>query len=438
MVKICEVAPRSRAWKKKIRTGDSLVSINGREIRDVLDYRFYLTDRVIVLELIRDGKKRTVKIKKKEYEDIGLSFETPLMDKKQCCKNGCIFCFIDQNPKGMRESIYFKDDDSRLSFIHGNYVTLTNMTDRDVERIIAMRMSPVNISVHTTDPDLRCKMMRNKRAGEVLSYLDKFRDADIAMAGQIVLCKGVNDGENLKRTLTDLRNYFPALESVSVVPAGLTVHREGLCPLEDFTAEEAAEVIETVNAFGEENMQTLGTRLYYLADEFYLKAGLSVPDANYYEGYPQLENGVGMLRLTMAETAEALVEYSGLPSEISEGRRVTLVTGAAAFKMLSALARHMEEVFSGIRIDVYEVKNRFFGESVTVAGLLTGKDILDELRDKELGDEVLIPPTALRYPEEDFLCGMTLRELEEALGVPTHPAGEDGYSLITSILGVRV
>ncbi len=438
MVKICDVARHSRAARKKIKAGDLLVSVNGKEIRDVLDYRFYTTECKIVLEYERDGKRRTVKIKKGEYEDIGLDFETPLMDKKHSCKNGCIFCFIDQNPKGMRESIYFKDDDSRLSFIHGNYVTLTNMTDCDVERIIEMRMSPINISIHTTDPELRVKMMKNKRAGEVLSYLERFRDAELSMAGQVVVCRGVNDGENLTRTLTDLRAYYPALESVSVVPAGLTEHREGLYPLSDFSAEEACEIIAEVSRIGDENIELFGTRLVYAADELYLKAGLPIPPADYYEGYPQLDNGVGMLRLTMSETAESLSEFSDLPRDIAAGRRVTIVTGSASFGMMSALARHVEESYEDIRVNVVLVKNDFFGHSVTVSGLLTGRDILATLKGRELGDEVLIPPTALRYPEEDFLCGMTLRELEESLGVPTHPSGEDGYSLVTDILGIRV
>ena len=438
MVKICDVMRPSRADKKKIKAGDILVSINGNEICDVLDYRFYLTERRITLLIIRNGKEKKVKIKKSEYEDIGLSFETPLMDKKHSCKNGCIFCFIDQNPEGMRDSIYFKDDDSRLSFIHGNYVTLTNMTDSDVDRIIKMRMSPVNISIHTTDPELRVRMMKNKRAGEVLSYLGRFRDAGLRMAGQVVLCKGVNDGENLKRTLLDLRAYHPELESVSVVPAGLTRHREGLYPLSDFSGSEAKEIVEAVEAIGEENLKTLGSRMVYVSDEFYLKAGLPIPDEEYYEEYPQLDNGVGMLRLLVSEVERAVSEIDDLPRDVIDGRRVTLVTGELAYDTMVWVSHLVEERYPGIRVSVKAVKNKFFGESVTVSGLLTGRDMLEELKDEELGDEVLIPPTSLRYPEEDFLCGMTLKELGEALGTSVRPAGEDGYTLVESILGIDV
>ena len=296
MVEITEVYKGSIADRHGIKAGDFLVDINNSPIRDVLDYRFYLTERSVTLHLLRDGAPRTVSFRKGEYDDIGLAFETPLMDKKQRCKNGCVFCFIDQNPEGMRESIYFKDDDSRLSFLHGNYITLTNMTEQDVARIVKMRFSPINVSIHTTNPELRVKMMKNKNAGKVLSYLRSFADAGLSICGQIVLCKGLNDGEELLRSMRDLSEYYPALTSVSVVPAGLTKHREGLYPLADFSADEAAAVIDTVERFAEAHKKKTGSRLFFLADEFYLKAGRPLPEEEAYEGYPQIENGVGMLR----------------------------------------------------------------------------------------------------------------------------------------------
>ena len=296
MVEITGVELKSRAEKCGIMAGDLLISINGNEISDVLDYRFYLAEKKVSLLLSRGGEEYLAQIKKSEYDDIGLEFKTPLMDEKQSCKNKCIFCFIDQNPKGMRDTIYFKDDDSRLSFLHGNYITLTNMTDKDVERIVKMRFSPLNLSIHTTNPQLRVKMMKNKRSGEVLSYLDRFRDAGLSMCGQIVLCRGVNDGAELLRSMTDLSEYFPNLSSVSVVPAGLTKHRDGLYPLSDFTADEASEIIDMIDGFANEHKARFGSRLFFAADEFYLKAGRKIPDTEYYEEYPQIENGVGMIR----------------------------------------------------------------------------------------------------------------------------------------------
>ena len=306
MVKITDVLMGSRSYKAGISAGDILMSINGNEIRDVLDYRFYLTEKNVTLVLLRNGEEYSVTMKKGEYDDIGLDFETPLMDKKHSCTNKCIFCFIDQNPEGLRESLYFKDDDSRLSFIHGNYVTLTNMTQTDVDRIIKMRMSPINISVHTTNPELRVKMMKNKHSGEVLKYLNDFAAAGLSMCGQIVLCRGVNDGEELRRSLTDLAALYPAMSSVAIVPAGLTKFRDKLYPLTDFTPDEAGEVIDMINSFGDAHKEKHGTRLFYAADEFYLKSGREIPDADYYEDYPQIENGVGMLRSCMDEFKMAL------------------------------------------------------------------------------------------------------------------------------------
>ena len=295
MVIITDVLPKSRADKAGIKKDDILISINGREISDVLDYRFYLADENIDIAVKRENEILNFKIKKEEYDDIGLDFETPLMDKKHSCENKCIFCFIDQLPKGMRETLYFKDDDSRLSFLHGNYVTLTNMRDRDIDRIIEMHISPVNVSVHTTNPELRCKMMHNKRAGDVLSYLRRLADANIALCCQIVLCKGINDKEELDRTLHDLMELRPAVQSVAIVPSGLTQFRDGLYPLEPFTKEDARSVIKQINTYGDWCLKKFGTRLFFPADEFYIKAELPLPTDEFYEDYSQIENGVGML-----------------------------------------------------------------------------------------------------------------------------------------------
>lgn len=436
MVKITAVREHSRAGRAGILPDDVLVSINDNEINDVLDYRFYLAEREIELKLLRDDAEYTVRIKKGEYDDIGLDFETPLMDKKQACKNKCIFCFIDQNPEGLRDSLYFKDDDSRLSFIHGNYVTLTNMQDKDIERIIKMRISPINISIHTTNPELRVKMMKNKRSGEVLKYLRDFKEAGLSMCGQIVLCRGVNDGEELVRTLNDLADYYPALTSVSVVPAGLTKYRDGLYPLTDFSPEEAAQVIDTVDAVGERCLAEHGTRLFYCADELYLKAGRLIPDADYYEDYPQIENGVGMLRSFADEFEDGLDGVDYMVGDIERTRTVTVVTGVASYPMLSAFAEDLMTLTPRLRINVKKIINNFFGESITVSGLLTGKDIAEQLSGCELGDEVLIPAATLRQGEDVFLCGMTAQELAERLGTTVSAVGSDGYEFVEAIFGV--
>ena len=436
MVKIIGVEERSYAKKAGIKPLDTLVSINGNEICDVLDYRFYLTEKVITLALKGEKGDYTVKIKKGEYDDIGLEFETPLMDEKHSCRNGCIFCFIDQNPEGMREPIYFKDDDSRLSFIYGNYITLTNMFDKDIERIIKMRISPVNVSIHTTNPELRVKMMKNKRSGEVLRYLDDFKAAGLSMCGQIVLCKGVNDGDELLRSLRDLSAYYPEMGSVSVVPAGLTKHRDGLYPLTDFTAEEAGAVIDLIDSVARDQFAKHGSRQFFAADEFYLKAGRPLPDAEYYEDYPQIENGVGMLRSFSDEFGMAVEDVEYMLSSVKEKRRVTVVTGVAAYDMLSAFAKKIEELSPMLTVNVVKIINKFFGESITVSGLLTGKDIYEQLLGVELGDELIIPESALRAQDLDFLCGMTLNELQDKLGVKVTPVGNDGYGFAEAVFGV--
>lgn len=435
MVKITSVEKGSRAEKCGIHAGDILLSINENSINDVLDYRFYLTERVVNIGLSRDGEEYSVSIKKGEYEDIGLDFETPLMDKKHSCKNKCIFCFIDQNPEGLRESLYFKDDDSRLSFIHGNYVTLTNMSQQDVDRIIKMRMSPINISVHTTNPELRVKMMKNKHSGEVLKYLNDFSSAGLTMCGQIVLCRGVNDGDELLRSLNDLAALYPAMSSVAVVPAGLTKFREKLYPLTDFTAEEASDVIDMINSVGDKHKEEHGTRLFYAADEFYLKAGRKIPDAEYYEDYSQLENGVGMLRSCQDEFDMALEDVVDLLENKDVKRSVSIVTGVAAYPMIERQIDRLKRVCPNLSVNIYKIINNFFGESITVSGLLTGKDMYDQLKDKPLGEELLIPQNCLRHGEEVFLCGMTVKELSEKLCIPVRASGNDGYELCEAVLG---
>lgn len=439
MVKITAVAPRSRAAMKGICEGDILLAINGEAITDVLDYRFHLASNIIKLTLTREGEEYTVTIHKQQYDDIGLDFETPLMDKKHTCANRCIFCFIDQLPEGLRDTLYFKDDDSRLSFLHGNYITLTNLRDADIDRIIRMHISPVNISVHTTNPELRVQMMKNKRAGEVLSYLKRMADAGITLCGQIVLCRGINDGEELTRSMHDLAQLFPALSSVSVVPAGLTKYREGLYPLTAFSPEECAAVIAQVNAFGDACLNHYGSRLFFCADEFYIKAGLPLPDESYYEDYAQIENGVGMITSLESEmdfelTAPDFDEC--YPTEGNLPRRVTIATGMAAKDALTSLARRICDKIPGLTIEVQPITNRFFGESITVAGLLTGKDMEEQLRDHELGDLLLIPETTLRAERDLFLCGMSPQELADRLHTPVSTGGKTAADMLNAILGI--
>ena len=418
MVTVYEIVPGSRAEKAGINAGDILHTVNGHEIRDVLDYRFYMTESRLELALSRNGVFFQVKIHKETYTDIGLEFETYLMDKKQSCRNRCIFCFIDQLPEGMRDTLYFKDDDSRLSFLMGNYITLTNLTEADVDRIIAMRMSPVNISVHTVNPELRVKMMRNKHAGEVLSYLPRLAEAGITLNCQIVLCRGINDGDELDRSMRELAALHPAVGSVSVVPAGLTKYRDKLYPLSPYTPEEAAAVIRQVSAFGEECLERFGSRIFFCGDELYIKAGLPLPDEDFYEEFAQIENGVGMIASMRAEfdAAERLSLSDGEDTADSSERVVSVATGFAAYGFLRELADRAEQASRGLRVNVYAIRNDFFGESITVAGLLTGHDVAAQLAQKELGGLLLLPRVMLRAEGDLFLDGMTPDILSEKLG----------------------
>ncbi len=436
MVKITEIDKNSKLYASGVREGDVLVSVNGNEIRDVLDYRFYITESETEFKFKRENEEFSVKIYKGEYDDVGLGFETPLMDKKHTCRNGCIFCFVDQMPKGLRETLYFKDDDSRLSFLHGNYITLTNMTVEDINRIIKMRISPINVSVHTTNPKLRVEMMKNKRAGEVLEYLPMLADAGIELCAQLVLCPGINDGEELERSMHDLLKLCPSLVSCAAVPVGITKYREGLCPLRTYSKEEALKVIETVNSFGDYCKEKYGSRIFSVADEFYQKAELPLPKEDYYEGYPQLENGVGLIRSLLEDLKYYLEEEEAF--EKPEKEKVLAVTGVAAYDTIRKVSDMIFEKYPHVETDVVCVKNEFFGETVTVAGLLTGKDMLPAVKnalEKKKYSRVVIPHATLKADEDVFLCGMTLREFEDAVKTPVFASKNEPWSIVECFLG---
>ncbi len=431
-VKISGIAKGSFAEKKRISVGDRLISINGNAVNDVLDYRFYLNETKLVLAIeSADGKSKVVMIKKGEFEDIGLEFETYLMDKQRSCKNKCIFCFIDQLPKGLRKSLYFKDDDSRLSFLFGNYITLTNLTDSEAERIIRMHISPVNVSVQTMNPELRVKMMANPKAGESLKYLKQFADAGIALNTQLVLCPGINDGAELEFSLNELAKFYPAVQSIAAVPVGLSDHREGLYPLEPYTKETAGEVIDLIDRFNEKFRNTHGEIIAYAADEFYLKAQREMPDEDYYNGFPQLENGVGMWTLLKSEFEAALDEC-----EINSlDRKVTVVTGEAAYPLIKELAEKAEKKIRGLAVQVVPAKNRLLGSMITVSGLLCGADIAAAVEELELGDELIIPPNCLRSEGDMFLDDMTVEELSDKLKIKVTQNGPGGEDLLSALTG---
>ena len=432
MVKISSVAKHSYAEKAGIKSGDLLISVNKNDICDVLDYRFYVTDKNLEIAVKRGEEVLSFKIKKPEYDDIGLEFSTYLMDEKKRCRNNCIFCFIDQNPHGMRETIYFKDDDERLSFLMGNYVTLTNLSEKDIERIIKMRISPVNISVHTTDPELRVKMMRNRFAGDCLKYIPMLDEAGITINAQLVLCRGYNDGDALERSLKEL-SKLENIDSIALVPCGLTGHREGLCEIEPFDKDSAADVIAIADRYGEENYKNRGARLIYASDEFFLIAGKDIPDSDYYEGYPQLENGVGMIRSDTDEFYECLENTDALPYN----RNISIATGEAAFGFISSLASKAMEKYKSLNINVYAIKNEFFGGKVSVSGLVTGGDLKKQLSGKELGDTLYIPENMLRAEGDLFLDGVSLDELEKALGVNVIANERGGYALFEAFTGLK-
>lgn len=410
--------------------GDRLVGINKNPIEDILDFRFFEAEEELTLTVQREGRLIDLKICKDEDDELGLCFENSLMDEYKSCRNKCIFCFIDQNPHNMRDTVYFKDDDSRLSFLQGNYVTLTNLNDNDIDRICRYRLSPVNISVHTTNPELRCKMLNNRFAGESLRHLKTLKNAGIAMSGQIVLCKGYNDGEELERTIHDLTEYIPCMESLSVVPVGLTKHRDGLAALEPFSADDAERVLETVRKWQKICMEHFGTRFVFASDEWYITAGLELPEGDEYEDFAQLENGVGMMRCLVDEVHDELKHRDGDDRE----RHVSIATGALAAPYIKELCGEVTKLYPNVRADVHTVRNDFFGERITVAGLLTGSDIIGQLKDVPLGSHLLLPSNLLRAGEDVLLDDVTVGDIENALQTPVRIVQLNGWSFVEMII----
>lgn len=431
------VLPGSIAEELEVEAGDVLLKINNEVLEDIFDYQFMVEDEYVELLIKKpSGEEWVLEVEKNYDDDLGMEFEQGLMDEYRSCTNKCIFCFVDQMPKGMRETLYFKDDDSRLSFLQGNYITLTNMSDKDIERIIKYRLFPINISVQTTNPELRCTMLHNRFAGEALKKIDRLSEACIEMNGQIVLCKGVNDGLELERSIRDLGKYLPHMRSVSIVPAGLTKYREGLFPLELFTKEEAGKVIDLIEGYQKIYYEQYGLHFVHASDEWYILAERDFPEEERYDGYIQLENGVGMMRLLNEEFEESLnatVAMEKNPEKIH--REVSIATGVLAYDTIKSLSAMAEEKFPNVTVRVYKILNHFFGETITVSGLLTGQDIMKQLKGKELGEQLLLPINIVRAGEAVFLDDVTLSQVETALQVNINIVKSGGNHLLNGILG---
>ena len=432
--KIQAVDPGSIAEELELEAGDFLLTINGNEIEDVFDYEYYVnSESMLMLVEKADGELWELEIEN-NYENLGITFENGLMSDYKSCSNRCIFCFIDQMPPGMRETLYFKDDDSRLSFLQGNYITLTNMKEHDIERIIKFKLAPINISVHTTNPRLRCEMLHNRFAGEALKRIDILFQAQVPMNGQIVLCRGINDGLELERSIEDLAKYLPVMESVSVVPVGLSKYRDGLYPLKPFDRESAAQVLEIIERWQQKLWQRWHNHFIHASDEFYLMAGWPLPEEERYDGYPQLENGVGMLRLLDCEVTDTLEKMTDIPKVPSE--TLSIATGELAYPYLKKQVAKIVQRYSQKQVHVYAVRNEFFGEQITVAGLLTGQEILGQLRGKNLGERLLLPACMFRSGEDVFLDDITLTEVQSTLQVPVNIVKSGGQDLVYGILGL--
>ncbi|MDD3221536.1 MAG: DUF512 domain-containing protein [Clostridia bacterium] len=429
---IKKILPGSIAEEMDLEPGDSVIAVNDEPIKDVFDYHYLINDEYIELTVLKkSGEEWILEIDKEAEEDVGIEFESSLMDDYQSCSNKCIFCFIDQLPKGMRSTMYFKDDDSRLSFLQGNYITLTNMKDEDLERIIKYKLSPINISIHTTNPELRVKMLHNRFAGKIMDQMKKLYEAGIIMNGQIVLCKGVNDGEELKKTIRDAGSFLPYMESLSVVPVGLSKYRDGLYPLEPFTSEDAREVLNIIHSYQEQFMDEYETHFVHASDEWYILADEPLPDEDNYDGYVQLENGVGMLRLQKQEFLMALHEDS---QKTSPAKHCTLATGKLAGPFIQELVNQFNKKHPEIQADVVEITNQFFGPRITVSGLLTGQDIISELKGRDLGTQLLLPVNVLRSGEDVLLDDVHLSEIEKTLQVPVRIVQSNGQDLYNALL----
>ena len=429
-VKIFDVTTGSHADKAGIKKGETLLSINSNEIVDVLDYRFYQVNRKLTLEVADEDKNvRTIEMTKGEYEEIGLEFETYLMDKQHSCRNKCIFCFIDQLPKGMRESLYFKDDDSRLSFLFGNYITLTNITEHEIDRIIKMHISPINVSVHTTNPELRCKMMNNRFAGDTLKYLKRFADAGITLNCQIVSCPGINDGDELVRTLTDLENL--GVNMTAIVPVGLTRYRENLYPLVPYNKETAGQTIDIIEKMGDECVKKHGRRIFFPGDEFYLLAEREIPSPEFYEDFSALEDGIGMIAYLTDDVGWKLEE---LDADESLCHKVTIACGEGVFPYMKRIMSMINEKFPNITINTRAIKNNFFGGGVNVSGLVTGGDLIAQLRGDDLGDRLIIPSSMLRFENDLFLDDVSTDDVERELGVTLVPVNNNGNDLVEAVI----
>ncbi|MDO4451668.1 MAG: DUF512 domain-containing protein [Lachnospiraceae bacterium] len=428
---IRSVEEGSIAWELGIEAGDKLISINDNKIEDVFDYHFLVNDEELVVLIEKEnGEEWELEIEKDYEEDLGISFEQGLMDEYRSCRNKCMFCFIDQMPKGMRDTLYFKDDDSRLSFLQGNYITLTNMSDDDVRRIVKYHLEPINISFHTTNPELRCKMLHNRFAGDALKKVDILYEGGITMNGQIVLCKGENDGEELERSIRDMTKYLPHLQSVSVVPVGLTKYRDGLYPLESFEKEDAKKVLETIHKWQKKIYEEHGTHFIHAGDEWYILAEEEVPEEERYDGYLQLENGVGMLRLLQNEFAET---FAGLVGDDRE-KEISMATGVLAYPYLKKMIEQLQTKYPNITVHLYKIINNFFGEKITVAGLITGQDLIGQLKEQPLGDTLLLPCSMLRDGEEVLLDDVTLTDVKEALQVDIDIVKSSGQDFVEAII----
>lgn len=433
MTVIRSVDKHSPAQRAGIKAGEKLVQVNGHQILDVLDYKFYTYDPKLTLLLEKpDGKNRTVKVKKREGEELGLEFETYLMDKARCCANRCIFCFVDQLPKGMRDTLYFKDDDARLSFLMGNYITLTNLSPRELDRIVELRVSPINISVHATEPDLRAMMLGHRNGGQLMEMMRRFAQAHITMNCQIVACPGINDGIHLQRSMEELAGLYPYVKSVSIVPVGLTCHREGLYPLEPYNESTAAATLDLVEAYAERCLKEHGSRIFWCSDELYLRANRPIPEDEYFEDYTQLENGVGMLRLLRTEFDSAL----RLADPVEKVRPFSTACGVDAASWIQEIVDRAAEKCH-TKGKVYPIMNHFFGETITVSGLVTGQDLIAQLKDHDLGERLLIPINMLRHGEDVFLDNVTLDDVARELNVEVIPVNQDGFDLCDAIFDIR-